>query len=248
MSTKKRKVLFVIVEGESDSQLFYEVLQQKYTSELVVIKAYRGDIFTDPEQQNVEIRERIRQFFISRMGELKLKDFLGILHFSDTDGAFINVNKVQVEPSQDSDLLYKIDGIFVNSEEQQQKIHTRNKIKKDNTQVVRFIDNITYNRVKIPYRLFYLSQHLEHVVFDELNVPLNQKQGKIITYLRGVQTESIHVLLKSHLPPIAEDTENAHVDSWKFIFQEDHSLQRFTNAILMFEFIDQLLTPKSPTN
>lgn len=242
MANKRKKVLFVIVEGESDSQLFYEELERKYTKELVVIKAYHGDIFTDPEQRGVEIRERIRQFFVNRMGELKLKDFLGILHFSDTDGAFVTDDKVQVNPDQDKSILYKIEGIFVNSIEKQASIHNRNKVKKDNTLAVRFIDSITYNRVKIPYRLFYLSQHLEHVVFNELNVPLDEKLIKVITFLKGVRTQStVHDLLSSLLPPLPEGGENKHIESWKFINQEDHSLQRYTNAILMYEFIDQLL-------
>ncbi|NHN35622.1 hypothetical protein [Paenibacillus agricola] len=242
MATKRKKVLFVIVEGESDGHLFYEELARKYTKELVVIRAYKGDIFTDLDQRGVEIRERIRQFFLKRMGELRLNDFLGILHFSDTDGAFVTDDKIQVDPNQDRNVLYKVNGIFVNSIEQQEKMQFRNKVKKDNTHVVRFIDSISYNKVKIPYRLFYLSQHLEHVVFDELNVLLHEKQKKIITFLKTVGTQpTVHNLLISQLPPLPANVLNKHVESWKFIDHGDHSLQRYTNAILMYEFIDQLL-------
>lgn len=245
MANKRKKVLFVIVEGESDSQLFYEELQQKYSKELVVIKAYHGDIFTDPEQQDVEIRERIRQFFVKRMGELQLKDFLGILHFSDTDGAFVTDDKVQVDQNQDRNILNKVDGILVNSIKQKESIHYRNKVKKANTHAVQFIENITYKRVKIPYRLFYLSQHLEHVVFNELNVPQDEKQKNIITFLNSVGTQpTVHNLLSSQLPPLPDNVENKHMESWKFIHQGDHSLQRYTNAILMYEFIDQLIIKK----
>ncbi|MDF0728666.1 hypothetical protein PY093_18740 [Cytobacillus sp. S13-E01] len=245
MATKKKKVLFVIVEGDSDSQFFYDELQRKYTNELVLIKAYNGDIFTDPELQGVEIRERIRQFFIKRIGELKLKDFLGILHFSDTDGSFIPDDNIRVNVNQEINVLYRENGIFVNSIEQQEGLHYRNKIKRVNTQTVRFIDHITYNKVKIPYRLFYLSQHLEHVVFNELNVPQNQKQKKIISFLKDMQGEStIFNLLSSHFPPV-QDIDHKHVESWNYIYQDIHSLQRYTNAALMYEYIDQLLAGRT---
>lgn len=242
MPIKKRKVLFVIVEGESDSLFFYEELQRKYTNELVLIKAYHGDIFTDPELRDVEIRERIRQFFIRRMEELKLKDFLGIIHFSDTDGAFVADDKVQVDPNQSSDVLYNVNGIYVSSQEKQKNLHYRNKVKMENTRNVCFIDCITYKGVKIPYRLYYLSQQLEHVVFDELNVPRDQKEKKIVTFLKNqpIQSTVIYDLLEMNRPPIPH-AENEHVESWNFIFQGDHSLKRYTNAILMYEFIDQLL-------
>ncbi|MFZ3590455.1 hypothetical protein ACOI1C_14660 [Bacillus sp. DJP31] len=245
METKRKKVLFVIVEGESDSQLFYEGLQQKYTNQLVLIKAYKGDIFTDPQLREVEIRERIRQFFIKRIGDLKLQDFLGIIHFSDTDGAFIPDDNIQINPNQEINVIYRENGIFVNSKEQQEGLHYRNKIKSDNTKAVHLMDRITYNKVKIPYRLFYLSQHLEHVVFNELNVPHDQKQKKIISFLKGINgTSTIYDLLGNHFPPI-QDTDNKHVESWKYIYQEVHSLQRYTNAILMYEFIDRLLADRT---
>jgi hypothetical protein len=155
MANKRKKALFVIVEGESDSQLFFDELEKVYPKDLLVIKAFRGDIFTDPEVQGVGIRDRIRDFFISKLGDLEPKDFLGILHFSDTDGAFVGEERVLVDLDQQEDILYKSDGIYVNTTDRKSGIHYRNQIKKANTDDAKYISQITYKKVQISYRLFY---------------------------------------------------------------------------------------------
>lgn len=244
MANKRKKVLFVIVEGESDGYLFFEELEKVYPKDLVIIKAYRGDIFTNPEVQGKDIRDRIRDFFISKLGELQPKDFLGILHFSDTDAAFVGEDKVIVDLAQKENILYKNNGIYVNTTDQKSAIHHRNKIKKANTDDARYISYITYNKTKIPYRLFYLSQEVEHVIFGELNVEQQVKEKKMVSFLKRVrETQTVHNLLISHFPPLAEDISNKYKESWEFIFKEDHSLLRCTNAILMYEYIEQLLNP-----
>lgn len=52
---------------------------------------------------------------------------------------------------------------------------------------------------------------------------------------------TVHNLLSSQLPSLPDDVVNKHMESWKFIDHGDNSLQRYTNAILMYEFIDLLL-------
>lgn len=242
MANKRKKALFVIVEGESDSILFFDELEKVYPKDLLVIKAFRGDIFTDSEVQGVGIRDRIRDFFISKLGDLQPKDFLGILHFSDTDGAFVGEDRVFIDLDQQEAILYKNDGIYVNTTVRKSGIHYRNQIKRANSDDAKYISHITYKKIQIPYSLFYLSQEVEHVIFDELNVPQNIKVKKMVTFLKKVRkTETINNLLKSHFPPLAENVTNKYQESWDFIFNSDHSLQRCTNAILMYEYIDQLL-------
>jgi hypothetical protein len=244
MANKLKKVLFVIVEGESDSLLFFDELEKVYPKDLLVIKAFRGDIFTHPEVQGVGIRDRIRDFFISKLDDLQPKDFLGILHFSDTDGAFVGEDKVFVDLDQREKILYKNDGIYVNTSDQKMGIHYRNQIKKVNTEVAKYISHITYKKVQIPYNLFYFSQEVEHVIFDELNVPQNIKVIKMVTFLKKVRkTQTINDLLMSHFPPLAVGITNKYKESWDFIFKADHSLHSCTNAILMYEYIDKLLNP-----
>ncbi|UKS24998.1 hypothetical protein LOZ80_25815 [Paenibacillus sp. HWE-109] len=244
MANKLKKVLFVIVEGESDGLLFFDELEKVYPKDLLVIKAFRGDIFTQLELQGVGIRDRIRDFFISKMGDLQPKDFLGILHFSDTDGSFVGEDKVYVDLAQKEAILYKNDGIYVNTTVQKLSIHHRNQIKKTNTNNAKNITQITYKKVQIPYSLFYLSQEVEHVIFDELNVSQNLKIRKMVTFLKKVrETQTINDLLKSHFPPLAEEVTDKYKESWDYIFNADHSLQRCTNAILMYEYIDKLLSP-----
>lgn len=245
MVRKGKKALFAIVEGDSDSHFFFDELQKKCRDEHILIKAYDGDIFTDYSKMDIPIRDRIRAFFVERMGELRVSDFLGILHLTDTDGAFVSDDKVIVDLNQQEKIIYSVNGIFVNSAEQQEKMQRRNQQKKSQTAAARFISNITYNKIEIPYRLFYLSQHLEHVVFDELNVPGNEKIKKIIKFIKEqAAPNSIESLLNNHFPQLPVLTESKHKESWDFIFQGDNSLQRYTNAELMYGYLEELLKIK----
>ncbi|MFB5760922.1 hypothetical protein [Paenibacillus medicaginis] len=241
MATKRKKALFTIVEGESDSFFFYDELQKICKDEHIVIKAYNGDIFTDLQKQNTPIRDRVREFFADRMDNLRVSDFLGILHFTDTDGAFINDDKIIVDPQQDGNLKYDNNGIYVNSIAQQAKIQLRNKLKLEHTSNARKLRNITYKRTEVPYRLFYLSQNLEHLVFDELNVPNSEKGNRIVGFMKQQTTQNpVETLLRDHFPGRSYKT-NKYNDSWDYIFQDDHSLQRCTNAFLMYDFLQELL-------
>lgn len=243
MANKKKKVLFIILEGNSDEVFFFDALE-RYKNEQIVIKAYDGDIFTDPKQGQVETRERIRRFFIDRLGDLKLNDILGIVHISDTDGSYISNDKVIVNKEQVNELVYAIDGIYVNEEAEKEKKEFRNQLKKQNTVPATQLNQVQYKGVKIPYRLFFLSQNIEHVVFNELNVSSKEKMKNMVIYLRRVRgTTELDDLLKSLLPVINEGSNNKHRDSWDFILNGDHSLQRCSNVILMYEFIDQIISP-----
>lgn len=237
--SKKKKVLFVILEGVSDELFFFDALERYTTNKQIVIKAFDGDIFTDPQQERVEIRERIRSFFISRLGDLKLQDILGIIHITDTDGSYASNDKVIVDEEQNDGLRYATDGIYVRDQAEKEKKEYRNQIKKQNTQLAARLNQIQYKGVKIPYRLFYLSQNLEHVVFDRLNVPSKEKTKIMVRYLKRVHgTTEVEDLLNSLLPTINAEDINKHKGSWEFIMEDNRSLQRYANVVLMYEFVD----------
>ncbi|PJN64548.1 MULTISPECIES: hypothetical protein [Paenibacillus] len=244
MANKRKKALFVIVEGESDSLFFFEELQRICRDEHIHIKAYHGDIFTDLNQQNIPIRDRVRTFFKDRLDNLRISDFLGIIHFTDTDGAYANDEYVIVDQQQQDKIRYHNRGIYVNSDDQQLKMQLRNKLKLEHTSNARKLMNITYKSTEIPYRLFYLSQNLEHLVFDALNVPDNEKVKKIVGAM-SKQSGQVNVesLLKQHHPALSNITDK-YRDSWDFIFQGDNSLQRYTNAALMYDYLEELLAAK----
>ncbi len=237
---RDRKVLFVIIEGMSDELFFFDALE-RYTNEQIIIKSYGGDIFTDPAQETTPIRERIRNFFIDRLGDLQLKDIVGIIHISDTDGSYIPDEKVIIDENQQAPCNYSQDGIFVKEWMEKEKIEKRNQTKRQNTVAAASLDHVQYKRAKIPYRLFYLSQNLEHAIFGRLNVPSGRKVKNMAAYLKKVRgTAAIGELLKSLLPPIDEMCIDKHQNSWDFIMDSDHSLQRFSNTSLMYEFISEI--------
>lgn len=241
MTNKRKKVLFVIVEGNSDSLLFYDLLQRKYSNELVVIKPYRGDILVDYDQTHLSIRDRIRAFFLKHLQSLKLSDFLGIVHLTDTDAAFAGDDKVQIAEEQAEDLLYHVTHLSVKSDKLRNQILVRNKTKKVQTELALEIKEITYKGTKIPYRLYYLSQQLEHVVFNQLNIPQAEKERKVVSFLKRADETTLNGLFVALNPTLPEGVTNNHRASWDFILTNENSLQRYTNAILMYEFVDSLI-------
>jgi len=63
----------------------------------------------------------------------------------------------------------------------------------------------------------------------------------MVRYLKNTQgTTDIEELLKNLLPAINDDGVNKYKSSWDFVMGNDHSLQRYANVALMYEFIEEI--------
>lgn len=91
MSRKRRKVVFVIVEGPSDETALEQSFAALFNPDEVMIKVVHGDITADICSGSSNIVSSVGNLvkdWASIYG-IKRHDFLQVIHLVDTDGAYI---------------------------------------------------------------------------------------------------------------------------------------------------------------
>lgn len=227
----------MLVEGDTDELLLIERLRQLFKNKEIRFEPQHGDIFyqRDKKEQAIKevIGERVKEILMKR--KFKPSNILAVLHILDTDGCFIAPAHVAVDTEQSNLTQYNEENITVNSEEQKGRIEERNEIRSRNVQMM----SSTQALAQYAYQAYYFSRHLEHVVFDEMNPCREEKVEKIENFLEEL-TIPIEQFLAQYMP-VGQDEGYAtmHQESWEFIMENIHSLQRYTNVSLMFDFLDQ---------
>ena len=85
----------------------------------------------------------------------------------------------------------------------------------------------------IPYKVYYFSCNLEHVLHNEQNLPQEEK-GEFA----DVFSEKFYGKPQEFIDFICDKefaVEGSYVETWNFIKQDTHSLKRYTNFQLFFD-------------
>ncbi|MFB9274913.1 hypothetical protein [Cohnella cellulosilytica] len=250
MSKKKTKALLLIVEGTTDEALFSALLQDHLEPKGIKIFPYRSDIFVpqrgdDPRK---EIREKIREFVVHELEkqQISVANVLGIIHIGDMDGTFIPDDHILVsgEASQIEKTRYSDSHILVVNEDQRENIKLRNRLKSDNHRKMIRINRITINRKEIPYEHYFMSCDTDHLVFNLRNLTQEEKESLMDHFTDNNNSQTIRELLELHMDSCPEGIDPFKY-TWEQIQQGIHSLSRKTNSLLMFRFIDHLLSTSS---
>lgn len=222
----RKKIVFIIVEGPSDEVALGAVLSKLFDSSSVYVHIMFGDITTRSLTGNKTIVSSIGDVVktYANSKHFKKSDFQEIIHIADTDGAFIPNDSV-VEDEQKEEVFYSEKEIRT---KYKTRIEKRNETKSRHMQVL-------CSRKKvwdIPYRLFYMSCNLDHVLYGKLNSTDEEKEN-----------DSYDFAMKYRLSPgdfvkfISESdfsVMTGYKDSWEYIQQELRSLERHTNLGLCF--------------
>ena len=134
---KSRKVILLIVEGETDQDSLSPVLKKIFSNSNVHFCVTRGDILVKTIETDISGRNAITKVNTHIKNEMmkygyKTKDLLKVVHLIDTDGAFIPNERV-IENSEER-IKYCIDKIETRNPEW---IINRNKTKKEVAQRLR---------------------------------------------------------------------------------------------------------------
>ncbi|WP_026907578.1 hypothetical protein [Paucisalibacillus globulus] len=237
MVSRNKRVVLLIVEGDCEETLLYDRLRDVYKQHEIRFDVQRGDIFFSFENSRTPIKnivgDRVRQYLKER--KFKESDIVSVLHIVDTDGCFISNNKVCVNESQTESTFYYLDKISVNSEIQKQHIIQRNEKRSRNIRTMYTANSILNG--KIPYRVYYFSRHLEHVIFNDPNPIGATKLEKVEEYIDCLQNP-IEEELKKYMPDLeGSSLEELYIESWNKIIINETSLNRGTNVPLLFDFI-----------
>lgn len=217
----RRKVVFVIVEGASDETALGITLNQVFDKESVHVHIMHGDITTrtgvTPQNIVAKVGNEVRAYATSN--HYKESDFKQIIHIVDTDATYLTEEKI-IEDQECEELSYQDDGIHTNDVG---KVVSRNKQKSENLYRLRSCGNIW----GVPYRVYYMSCNLDHVLYDKRNSTDEEKEQDAYTFAKAYKNnveEFMNFMCNSSFSVKGDFKE-----SWEFIEEDIHSSERYTN-------------------
>ncbi|MEO4055502.1 hypothetical protein [Solibacillus sp. CAU 1738] len=237
-----KKVILVIVEGQTEQEVFNDYLEERFSNADVRIAVQYGDVLSAWNRKKEPLKKRIGQVIKEYLAKYKLlaRDLLTIVHITDTDGCFVDAMHVIIDQEKTSGHMYTDEAIYVVNEKKKNDIENRNELKARHIRTLAKDPLFKVNSVSVPYQLFYFSINLDHVLWDERNAKREMKLEKAETFLENL-TEPLEQFFKTcssinFTLPYEEKYET----SWNQLMMEENSLQRDTNVSLLFEWVDQL--------
>ena len=221
-----RKVVFIIMEGPADETALGFQFDYFFKNDNVLIDVIHGDITT---RNNVNIGNIIKTIneeilCVIKNKHYKKSDICRIIHLMDTDGAFINDNNIVLDEGCDK-TFYSIDHILTNDVE---KIKKRNDQKKHN--MLRLFNN---NKIGgIPYKAFYMSANLDHVLYNKNNLTDEEKEKEAYKFAKKYKDNLADFICFINSDKIYSG-EN-YIDSVNYLSNDLNSLHRHSNLALLF--------------
>lgn len=255
MNTKK--TILVIVEGWTDDKSLGWHIDHALRDEShnVVVTYYRNNPRKYPNKKDrggeitgtIKCKEGYRKAELedvqSRIAEimqdtyetkcLELEDYDQIIQIIDTDGRFIKRSHIKGEPYI-KDPIYSESKITVNERNVEKFAKTCEYKKKACLKLVQAGKlEITFHRVSatLPYRVFFMSCNLEHVLHDVQNPENKPALSSKARQEFFSNTEKLLAFLADNNACLG-DTYN---DSWKQIQKGTTSLERHTNLHLLLK-------------
>ena len=224
----RKKIIFVMVEGPSDGDSLGVLLNRLYKDEAVYIHVMHCDITTkngvNATNIYTKVGDEVKEY--AKLNKFKDSDFKEIIHIVDTDGAYIPDESI-VEDKTHQQAFYTCSQILIDHRE---KIIRRNEQKREN------IDKLcacNFIRKSIPYHVFYMSCNLDHVLYNKLNSSDAEKEADAYGFSKKYRDDLCGFI--SYMSTSDFSVTTNYRDSWRFIKQDLHSLERHSNFALCFE-------------
>lgn len=222
----KKKVVFVLVEGPSDETALAPFFKTLYDPNEVYVYVEGGDITsqTDVTSGNIINKVAFRVKDYAKKHKIHNTDFERIIHIVDTDGTFIPGDKVEFD-SCCQKTHYELEFIKTANVN---RILLRNRNKKNNVSKLGSVNHIW----EIPYKVYYMSCNLDHVLYNKLNSTDDEKEFDSLDFYEKYENDYkgfVDFLCNSDF-----SVNMSYKDSWKYIEQGLNSLNRHTNVNLCF--------------
>ncbi len=222
----RKKIVFVIVEGPSDEEAIGVLLHRIYDSSVVYVHVMHCDITTELGVNSNNIVAKIGNL-VKGYAERKFKpcDFSQIIHITDMDGAFIPDAAI-LEDATAVKTIYSVTEIRT---QRKSRIENRNRQKREN------LDRLssTFKVWNIPYSIYYMSCNLDHALYGQLNITNDEKETYAFAFAKRYMND-----IPSFIKYICESefsVLNSYPESWQYIREGLHSLERHTNFGLCFK-------------
>lgn len=225
----RKKIVFVIVEGPSDDEALGVLLEKIFSNNQVFIHITHGDITSNADINSSKILAAVGNLVkkYAKSNHLTNTHFQEIIHIADTDGAYI----------QDENIVVNLNAV--------KSIYTLTEIQTANVTGIQHRNNIKsqcLNRLsstqkiwQIPYRVYYMSCNLDHVLHNKPNSSDDEKEKDAFSFAIKYRHD-----IDGFIKYISESdfsVVTGYVESWNFIKQGLHSLERHTNLGLCLKAI-----------
>lgn len=223
----EKEVVLVIVEGPSDEEALGAILSRYFDENEVRVYVRRGDITTEKGNKCSNIISKVNECVKQHMAlySLRRTDYKEIIQVADMDGAFIPDDAI-VEDKDAYKPIYSEKEIHTNHPE---GIMKRNAQKRENMNRL-----ITTSAIgKIPYHIYYMSSNLDHVLYNKLNSTNDEKENDAHNFAEKYKDDlnGFKAFIRESDFSVIKDF----MDSWDYIKQGNHSLERHTNFGLCLE-------------
>ena len=207
------------------------ILSKWFDENLVYFHIMRCDITTQngvrPNNIAARVSTVIQQY--AKNNFMNKVHFERVIHITDTDGAFIPIERI-VEDGSSISPYYSTTEIRCNN---RQTLIERNMQKQANLNKLSSLKKIWGN---IPYQIYYMSCNLDHVLHNKLNTSNDEKEKDSLTFARRYKDDMEGFLRFISRSPFSVCVE--YLQSWDHIKQDKRSLERYTNLGLCFKPIE----------
>jgi len=224
----RKKIVLFIVEGPSDLASLELLLTKVIEGDNQVhFEIVGGDITTDFTVNSSNIKSKIVDI-VKAGGKRKYKpsDYKEVIHLVDMDGAYLDEKNICIDELLNR-FSYKDDKIFANNIEH---VLTRNSKKQ---KILNILCSTNKAFKSVPYRVFYFSANLEHVLHNKIDIEDKEK----MKYAEKFEDKYIDDL-ESFINYFCESTfavKKNYKDSWKFIKENNNSIKRFSNLNIVLD-------------
>lgn len=227
----KKKIVFVIVEGPSDATAIGTFFDYLFDSSEVHVEVMHCDILTEylfnnkpfalPRNKNILIElKNIIEAYLENNRQFKKSDISQIIHICDTDGCFAPDYAVSQDDSIKS-IEYSETQIKVKEKPSFLKSKS---FKADN---INKLISAQYIWKDIPYRLYYMSTSIDHVLYNQLNLTDDEKENAAHSFVKQYLNNWNEC--KKLFSNSSFVVSGNYQETWEFIKKDLNSLKRYTN-------------------
>lgn len=222
----EKKVIMFIVEGPSDEAALGTIMKEIFAQNHIRFIVVRGDITTKNDVSPNNVVNKIYDMVKLEKDRYRYRtsDFSQIIHIVDTDGVFIPDDMV-VEHDNTGTLYYtdhiatkNINYILRRNDKKRKVLLTLERTTKINS---------------IPYRIYYNSCNLEHVLYNELR-DISDEEKQVMSDDFAEKYEGRSNEFKDFISNTKIASPGKYKDTWRFIKEDVNSLNRHSNMHLIF--------------
>ena len=240
---KERKLFLLVTEGRTDEIALAKPIETLINSFDIGVnvrcKVCKLDItitdnntgkkfsFADPEKVEERIKGRIKQF-LEENSQFKTTDILAVCSLHDLDACYCD----------DNDIIHHYDEVKYDLTECKLMckdvihIQKRNDIKRISLGILSDTNILAINRINIPYKSFYYSINLEHILANNPNIT---NKEFVAHQFRNKYFKNAKEFL-SFLSSI-QNLNNGSIASWDEKFLYKHPFARYSNLIDIVSFV-----------